>query len=333
MALTPEQLLWSATAAVEPSASLACVAALLCAVHASRSNSMVAMAGAFVAIAYAVQFRPESFLIAPVAGLLMWPRIARELTRPRLWWLGLLFLVLVGVPIGHMFSVRNVEWGTTEARLSLGYVVDNLRVNGMFYLADSRFPPLFTLLAVIGLPGRTFKTERVSLVLYFFLFFGIYLSFYAGSYNYGADVRYSLMTYPPIAALGGVGAARLVNWLKVLLSHLAARHALTAALAFQFLWYLPLVRATTEEAWAARADVRFARSFASELPRELVRVDAQSWNVSSVADQRRTNVCYCHESRLLEFSGQTLHRRRVPALELLVQRSGSDPGTVLPAST
>jgi hypothetical protein len=27
-----------------------------------------------------------------------------------------------------------------------------------------------------------------------------------------------------------------------------------------------MIRATTEEAWAARADVRFARSFASELP-------------------------------------------------------------------
>jgi hypothetical protein len=44
-----------------------------------------------------------------------------------------------------------------------------------------------------------------------------------------------------------------------------APEALTAALAFQFLWYAPLVRATTEEAWAARADVRFAESFVPEL--------------------------------------------------------------------
>ena len=142
-----------------------------------------------------------------------------------------------------------------------------------------------------------------------------------------------LMTYPPIAALGGVGAARLVNWLKVLLPDLAARHALTAALAFQFLWYLPLVRATTEEAWAARADVRFARSFASELPANsyvlthnpgmfhLWRINAGQ--MSAIA----TNPAY------LNFLAETLHRRRVPALELLVQRSGSGPGTVLPAST
>jgi len=39
-----------------------------------------------------------------------------------------------------------------------------------------------------------------------------------------------------------------------------------AALAFQFLWYMPVVRATTEEAWAARADVRFAETFVPSLP-------------------------------------------------------------------
>jgi hypothetical protein len=37
-------------------------------------------------------------------------------------------------------------------------------------------------------------------------------------------------------------------------------------LLFQFLWYTPQVRATTEEAWAARADVRFARAVAADLP-------------------------------------------------------------------
>jgi hypothetical protein len=33
------------------------------------------------------------------------------------------------------------------------------------------------------------------------------------------------------------------------------------------LWYAPVVRATTEEAWAARADVAFAKSVVAELPR------------------------------------------------------------------
>jgi hypothetical protein len=104
------------------------------------------------------------------------------------------------------------------------------------------------------------------MAIYFLLFLGITLVFYAGSYNYGADVRYSLMTYPPLAVLGGLGAARLVRLLARVWTAVPARAVVVTAVAFQFLWYAPVVRATTEEAWAARADVRFARSFASDLP-------------------------------------------------------------------
>jgi hypothetical protein len=38
------------------------------------------------------------------------------------------------------------------------------------------------------------------------IFFGLYLFFYAGSFNYGVDVRYSLTMYIPVAILGGCGA-------------------------------------------------------------------------------------------------------------------------------
>ncbi|MPZ20809.1 MAG: hypothetical protein GEV06_23300 [Luteitalea sp.] len=264
IALTPQQLSWSATAAVEPSASLALLAALLCAAHASRSMSTVALAATGVAAAYAVQFRPESFLIVPVIGSLLW-RQRVGLSRPRLWWVALLSFALVVVHVGHMFAVRNEGWGTSHARLSLGYLVENLRVNGGFYLGDERFPVIFTLLAILGLLSWSFRRERMALALYFFLFFGIYLVFYAGSYDYGADVRYSLMTYPPLAMLGGLGAARLVGWLERITAGLPAQGAVTAGLAFQFLSYAPLLRATSEEAWAARADVRFARSVVPQL--------------------------------------------------------------------
>ena len=72
------------------------------------------------------------------------------------------------------------------------------------------------------------------------------------------------MIVPPVAALGGLGAARLAAALSATV-RVSGYLVVTAALLFQFLWYAPLVRATTEEAWAARADVRFARSFASGL--------------------------------------------------------------------
>ncbi len=89
--------------------------------------------------------------------------------------------------------------------------------------------------------------------------------FYAGSYNYGADVRYSLMTHPPIAVLAGLGAAAVSAWLRPRVPGLPSPGIVAAALAFQFLLYAPVVRATTEEAWAARADVNFARSIVPSL--------------------------------------------------------------------
>lgn len=266
LALTPQQILWSATAAVEPSSSLAIVAALLAATHYARAGGDAALGATIVTSAYAIQFRPESFLVLPVVGILIWPRFGPELRSPRGWWAGLFFLVLTAVPIAHLYAVRNVEWGTSVARFSLQYLPGNLRVNGRFYLFDERFPMAFTLLALFGLALPGFRRERLATALYFALFFAIALVFYAGSYNYGADVRYSLLNYPPLAILAGVGAARLVRIL--IWRGMNARGMLVTALAFLFLWYAPVVRATTEEAWAARADVRFAREFAVALPPE-----------------------------------------------------------------
>lgn len=266
MALIPQQVLWSATAAVEPSASLACIVALLCAASYLQSRSTVALAATAAATVYAVQFRPESLLIVPVIGLLLSSGLGpEELRRPKIWALGLFALALAAVHIGHMAVVRNEGWGASDARLSLAYVIPNFRVNGGFYIADGRFPPILTLLAAVGLLGRTFRSERRVFGAYFFAFFGIYLLFYAGSYNYGADVRYSLMTYPPIAILGGLGASAIAAWLDRVSTSFAGRRVVTILVLAQFLLYAPVLRATTEEAWAARADVRFAESLVPDL--------------------------------------------------------------------
>jgi hypothetical protein len=265
LALTPEQLVWSATAAVEPSASLASVAALLATACFVRTRSTVSLVGAAVATAYAVQFRPESFLIVPVVGLLIWQRTPGEFMRSRLWWAGLLFLALAAVHVGHMVAVRHEGWGTTGERLSIAYVKDNLRSNGWFYVADARFPAAYTLLAILGLSGRRAEAGRLTMALQVLLFFGIALAFYAGSYDYGADVRYSLATYPPLAILGGLGMARLARGIERVEPGLPALQGLTVALAVQFLWYLPVVRTTDDGAWAARADVKFARSLVPDL--------------------------------------------------------------------
>jgi hypothetical protein len=266
IALTPQQLVWSGTAAVEPLASLASVGAVLAAAHFARSRSTTALVGVGVAAAYALQFRPESFLIVPVIAVLVGHVAGAEITRQRLWWVLAICLALVAVHVAHLYSIRNESWGTTEARFSLSHVVPNFRVNGRFYAGDERFPVAYSVLALIGLLSARHFVPRMAMLLYFVAFFAIGLLFYAGSYNYGADVRYSLMTYPPVALLGGLGAARIAERLDSTQRVLLGWKVVAAALAFQFLWYLPGVRATTEEAWAARADVRFAEALVAALP-------------------------------------------------------------------
>jgi hypothetical protein len=266
LALTPEQLMWSASAAAEPSASLACVTALLAAACFVRSSSTVSLVGAAIATAYAVQFRPESILIVPVVSLLIWQRARGEFTRTRLWWAGLLLLGLVAIHLGHMVAVSHEGWGTTRERLSIAYVAANLMVNGWFYLADARFPVSYTLLAILGLWGWRNEAGRIVMTVYFLLFFGIALLFYAGSYDYGADVRYSLTTYPPLVILGGLGVSWLVRELRRSRPGLPVVQGLVATLGVQFLWYSAVVRSTADGAWAARADVQFARSLVPDLP-------------------------------------------------------------------
>ncbi len=273
-ATVPQQVLWSATAAVEPTASLACVIAVVAAAHAARRPHRFALAAAGVLLAYAVQFRPESLLIVGPIAVLAWDRHTEGADRRHLGWVLLLVTVLLGVHVAHLFAVRNEGWGTSGPRLAWAYVWPNLKVNGPFYLGDGRFPVIYTGLALWGLAswGRWRAQWQVQWravvtpLIYFAAFFGIGLLFYAGSYDYGADVRYSVLTSPPIAVLGGVGAAGLARWVAGWTSAGQATALVAIGMLVQTSWYAPVMRATTEEAWAARADVRYAEAFARQLP-------------------------------------------------------------------
>jgi hypothetical protein len=267
LALIPEQLVWSASGAAEPSAALAAVAALLAAACFVRSRSNTALAGVAIATAYAVQFRPESLLIVPVVALLVFQRAPDEVVTPRMLWAGLLFLVLTAVHTGHVLAVRNEGWGTSQERMALAFAVQNLHVNGWFFVGDVRFPPAVTLLALAGCAAPRVRAGRATIAAYFLVFFVVTLFFYAGSYDYGADVRYSVITNPPIAILAGLGAAWLLRSIDRHRGRIAVAAALAAAAVAQYLVVsVPVVRATTDSAWAARADVDFAKSFVARLP-------------------------------------------------------------------
>ena len=331
MALMPEQTLWSATAAVEPSASLACVIALLFAAEFRESKRTAALAATAVATAYAVQFRAESAVIVPVVGLMVLSGFSKdELGRPRFWAVGLLALVLVSIHLGHLVAVRNEPWGTTDARLSFHYVVTNLRANGWFYLRDERFPVLFTILAGAGLVTGRRLAPRLVFAAYFASFFAVYLLFYAGSYNYGADVRYSLMTFPPVAVLSGLGVSRLVSSRGSVPRIL--RTAGDLARDGSSGVSVVVVRAARARddgrslGGSGGCDVR--RVFRSRTGTARLRVDSQSGDVPRVGHQCRTAVQYRHQSRPAGLSGAAVSRGLF-ALELLVQRAGRGSAIVL----
>ena len=136
----------------------------------------------------------------------------------------------------------------------------NLRVNGWFYLADGdsrRCIPLWRCRSG-GSAARGGTADHR--VLFPRCSSAMALLFYAGSYDYGADVRYSLATYPPLMACWAGSRAGMGRWLgRARAAADAGRYARRSPLLLLAVrrWYLPLVRSTTDGAWAARADVRF----------------------------------------------------------------------------
>jgi hypothetical protein len=266
-ALIPQQLLWSHTAAAEPTAAAAAALAVLAAAYFVRIRTTAALAWTAVAMAFALQFRTESILIVLVVVMTIALWAPSELREPRLWGWALLAGLLSAPLIAHLIAVRNEGWGSSGDKLSLQFFAANLQTNGRFYLADPRFPALYTALAFGALAAARRGRAILLFVGYFVLFVTIYLLFYAGSYNYGADVRFSIMTFPPLAVLAGAGASALAGGLaRAGVTPSRAELGVMAILAFQFLGYMPLVRAVGEEAWAARADVSFAERVVDELP-------------------------------------------------------------------
>jgi hypothetical protein len=268
--LIPQQLLWSHTAAAEPSAALMAATAILATMFYVRRQTGTSLLWAVSAVAFALQFRVEVGLIVPVVLLAVVLYAPRELARPRLWWGACLGLALGAAHVAHLAAIRDESWGSSGDRLALAHFWPNLAVNGWFYLTDARFPAAFTFIALIGLVRKPDRSVLIAASL-FLLFWGIFLFFYAGSYNFGADVRFSLMTYPWLALLAGRGVSLLLSTTQVVAARDgAARVVAASVLALIFSWYLPQVRAVGDEAWAARADIEFVHRVMPTLPENSV---------------------------------------------------------------
>jgi hypothetical protein len=266
-ALIPQNLIWFNTTAAEPSASLFSAIFILSVIIFLKDKSNRSLFLMAVLASFAVQFRPESILILHIALIGIISFAPSELKRTRIYSAGLFFLALSLAYAIHLFATTGGNWGTTAPTFSIDYLLNNFTVNALFYLDNLKFPIIFTIFFLISFFSKSFSKEKILLAIWFLFFWGIFLFFYAGSYGYGADVRYSLVSYIPMAILAGLGVYQLQSFFKHFPNLKFYINSIIAiAILLSFLKFLPQVRAETQEAWGARADHYYAEQFAALLP-------------------------------------------------------------------
>lgn len=169
-----------------------------------------------------------------------------------------------------------------------GNLYQNVRF--LFFDDQRRFPAayawLFLLGIILGGPlrlysdwnGTRFGDSAKGLVLeapwkakgvvlaWFVFFWGIFLFFYAGSYYYGADDRFSLLCFAPLALIAAVGVEAIERMLNRWGTTRAAQAFLACVLVLLFSRYVRVVRGVHHEAWLARYAHDWAVKRAKELP-------------------------------------------------------------------
>lgn len=276
LAFIPHNLTWSNTGAAEPSAALFAGLTILAAIVYLQSLERRHLFLLAALLPFACQLRPESILIVPLVFLAFILLQPRQLLKRELWAFGLPAALFLLPELLHLYAVSDHSWGAPAANFSLEFLANNLSVNGLYYLNNREFPALFTLLALSGLlAGRCQWRWRLLLLCWFLCFWGLFLFFYAGSYKYGADVRFSLLSFVPLAVLAGLGADLCRQILTRLLSRLESAKTLANSLVLLVMLYtlasfLPLIRQVGQEAWGARYDHLYARQFIDKIPKRSV---------------------------------------------------------------
>ena len=271
--LTPQNLIWGATTAAEPSAAAFAALGLGAWLLFLRRLTWPTGLLAASSLAFAAQFRPESGLVLAVAGLAVVLLAPALLRRIALYRAALLVLVLMLPGLAHAWSVRNEGWGANEgAKFSATYVAKNAKDNFGYLVGGVDFPRLYTVLALLGLGVAKPRRAGLWTLLWFAALFGIFLPFYAGSYRYGADVRFTLVSSAPLSLLAGGGIAALGAFVSERSGRagILSVGAPLALVVWAFTAYLPLVRAVGEEASLPRADHDVALRFMEDVPEDAI---------------------------------------------------------------
>lgn len=240
-ALIPELFIWSRTQAI-PNMLLMTSALLAFNSYAiyERDKSGASLAMMLFSLGIAVYSRAEAILLVPIMfAVVAYGSVAANGLRKGVSKLLandslknlliiLLFFIIILPEIYYItYQAKNPNYGNgyicgaqSNATFSLSNLKCNIVPNVNFFLGaftklgyyPTYFSIITTLAALLGAGMMLYKGTKkglpfVLLALWIAVFHLFYDSFYAGSVNFGVDVRFMLILYPPIALLAGFGIA------------------------------------------------------------------------------------------------------------------------------
>ncbi|EQD40915.1 conserved hypothetical protein, membrane [mine drainage metagenome] len=161
-------------------------------------------------------------------------------------------------------------------------------------------PIFFTFLGVIGvivmLPYR--RRDALALLIWFFAFFVLYTSFYAGSVTYGVDWRFVLSMIAQVSILGGFGAGAIILAAKRFAGqrgYIAAVLAVSLLIAYSFYSMVPdlgVNPSSIGQAQQARFYQNFVYANANAIPRSCLvfSFDPELFNLNGLSSIQFGNI-------------------------------------------
>ncbi len=274
--LVPIHLRWSVTQALGPLlVFFSLLTILLFLIYLEKRKGFILFAF-FCTLAYACQIRPESMLMAVVAAsfFIFMDHNIFKIVRDKKFLIALiLFFILILPTVEHTDNMKHEDWGASGSKFSKDIIKRNLADNSRFFVENTRFPLIFTIFSIIGLIFGLYKYPKkiIPFIIWFLLFFAIFIPFYAGSFNYGKDVRFSLNLYPSVAIFSGLGFY-LLNLIllkrfkqKKELIKLSIHVLVILLIIVSFIPFIGLVSNYGEKGWDAKAAHDFAVSEAQSI--------------------------------------------------------------------
>jgi hypothetical protein len=280
----PQNIIWANTAAVEhTTAFFAALAVLLSLIYYLNPTRLILFTS-LVAATAASTFRPEAALIfVPCLAFLGIGFYQSFKNSPEkgnlkkifsnLYWQFILTAFLFLPHFWHMYSVRMMNWGAVRGgKFDSKYIEPNFNTNLMYYFkqdGNEGIPFIITLLALCALVLCFFKRSKIQITsswikfLWFAVIFAIFIPFYAGSYKYGMDMRFAILTHIPLCVLAALGLSGILEFLDL------RKKLLTVGVALTLILFSPSWRSIPvgdAQAWASIFDHDVMMEVSETLP-------------------------------------------------------------------